>query len=280
MSEEKRFKCCRFTISQEKQIIEDYQSGLSMAKVGKKWNCDPTTVSNILKAYSISSRNLSQARRNYLNYSINEDAFSDINNPDSAYWLGVMYSDGFISANKYTNKFGITIKDTDKDLLIKFKEFLKYSGNINYYEANTTYGICNVGRLLIGNNKIVDDLIKHGVVEHKTFKIKKLPNTIYMDDFIRGYIDGDGSLRKAYPNIRICGNKEFLQEIANYFMLPYHLNPDKTIYNLAYNTKESEYLEKRLYKNAKYYLDRKYEIASRSFNSPLTLEDVMENTLN
>lgn len=251
-----------------------------MAKVGKKWNCDPTTVSNILKAYSISSRNLSQARRNYLNYSINEDAFSDINNPDSAYWLGVMYSDGFISANKYTNKFGITIKDTDKDLLIKFKEFLKYSGNINYYEANTTYGICNVGRLLIGNNKIVDDLIKHGVVEHKTFKIKKIPNTIYMDDFIRGYIDGDGSLRKAYPNIRICGNKEFLQEIANYFMLPYHLNPDKTIYNLAYNTKESEYLEKRLYKNAKYYLDRKYEIASRSFNSPLTLEDVMENTLN
>ena len=280
MSEEKRFKCCRFTISQEKQIIEDYQSGLSMAKVGKKWNCDPTTVSNILKAYNISSRNLSQARRNYLNYSIDENAFSDINNPDSAYWLGVMYSDGFISPNKYTNKFGITIKDTDKDLLIKFKEFLKYSGNINYYEASTAYGICNVGRLLIGNNKIVDDLIKNGVVEHKTFKIKKLPNTTYMDDFIRGYIDGDGSLRKAYPNIRICGNKEFLQEIANYFMIPYHLNPDKTIYNLAYNTKESEYLEKRLYKNAKYYLDRKYEIASRSFNSPLTLEDVMENTLN
>lgn len=251
-----------------------------MAKVGKKWNCDPTTVSNILKAYNISSRNLSQARRNYLNYSIDENAFSDINNPDSAYWLGVMYSDGFISPNKYTNKFGITIKDTDKDLLIKFKEFLKYSGNINYYEASTAYGICNVGRLLIGNNKIVDDLIKNGVVEHKTFKIKKLPNTTYMDDFIRGYIDGDGSLRKAYPNIRICGNKEFLQEIANYFMIPYHLNPDKTIYNLAYNTKESEYLEKRLYKNAKYYLDRKYEIASRSFNSPLTLEDVMENTLN
>ena len=280
MSEEKRFKCCRFTISQEKQIIEDYQSGLSMAKVGKKWNCDPTTVSNILKAYNISSRNLSQARRNYLNYTINEDAFSDINNPDSAYWLGVMYSDGFISTSKYTNKFGITIKDTDKDLLIKFKEFLKYSGNINYYEANTTYGICNVERLLIGNNKIVDDLIKNGVVEHKTFKIKKLPNTTYMDDFIRGYIDGDGSLRKAYPNIRICGNKEFLQEIADYFMIPYRIIPDKTIYDLTYNTKESEYLEKRLYKNAKYYLDRKYEIASRSFNSPLTLEDVMENTLN
>ena len=38
------------------------------------------------------------------------------------------------------------------------------------------------------------------------------------------------------------------------------------------------YLEKRLYANANYYLKRKYDIASRSFNSPLTLEDVKENS--
>lgn len=52
----------------------------------------------------------------------------------------------------------------------------------------------------------------------------------------------------------------------------------KTIYSLAYNVKESEYLEKRLYKNAPVYLKRKFEIAKRSFNSPLTLEDVRKNS--
>ena len=56
-------------------------------------------------------------------------------------------------------------------------------------------------------------------------------------------------------------------------------NPFKTSFDqLYYNTKQSEYLEKRLYKNAHYFLKRKYDIASRSFNSPLTLEDVKEKS--
>lgn len=96
-----------------------------MAKIGKQFKCDPTTVKNILKAYNEPSRNLSQARRNYLNYTINENCFSDINNPDSAYWLGVMYSDGFISkTNKYTNYFGLTVSEKDSEWLNQFKDFL------------------------------------------------------------------------------------------------------------------------------------------------------------
>lgn len=42
--EEKRFPCCLFTIEEEKQIIKDYQSGLSLAKTGKKWNCSSATI--------------------------------------------------------------------------------------------------------------------------------------------------------------------------------------------------------------------------------------------
>ena len=47
---------------------------------------------------------------------------------------------------------------------------------------------------------------------------------------------------------------------------------------LLYRAEETTYLEKHLYKNAHYYLKRKYEIAKRSFNSPITLEDVMKNS--
>lgn len=57
--DEKRFPYCKFTIKEEQEIIAEYQSGDSMAKIGKKWKCDPTTVKNILKAYNIQSRNLS-----------------------------------------------------------------------------------------------------------------------------------------------------------------------------------------------------------------------------
>lgn len=34
---EKRFSYCKFTISEEKQIIEEYKQGSSMAALGRKW---------------------------------------------------------------------------------------------------------------------------------------------------------------------------------------------------------------------------------------------------
>ena len=274
----KRFSYCKFTIGEEKAIIDYYQDGNSMAQTGRKFKCDPTTVKNILKAYNVQSRNLSEARRNYLNYTINESIFETIDSPDKAYWLGVMYSDGFISKRDYTNHFGISVSIRDKEWLEKFKTFLGYSGEIKQYEVKQGYkpGTLYV-RLLIGNNKIVSDLEKWGVVEHKTKLITKLPEIDFLDDFIRGYNDGDGSLAKRLPHIAISGNKEFLEDIAKYFGLPYNLYQDKSIYSLQYNASCSRYLEKRLYKNANYYLQRKYEIAQRSFNSPLTLEDVKEN---
>ena len=69
---EKRYPYCKFTIMEEKQIIEEYQAGASMASLGKKWNCDPSTIKNILKAYQVSARTLSQARKNFLKETLNE----------------------------------------------------------------------------------------------------------------------------------------------------------------------------------------------------------------
>lgn len=278
----KRNSYCKFTIEQEKEIIKQYlEEKKSMAFLGKLWKCDPSTIKNILNAYGYAGRSLSEARRNYLNYTLNEKIFEVIESPEQAYWLGVMYSDGYITTKNYTNYFGISVAEKDKEWLEKFKNFLSYNGEIHLYYTSKGAYVENrpYVRLIIGNNKVVEDLKKLGVVEHKTKLLKSLPNIPYMDDFIRGYIDGDGSLAIRLPNLIICGNKEFLEAIAEYFKLPYKLYQDKSIYGLHYNKDCSEYLEKRLYKNASTYLARKYEIAKRSFNSPLTLEDVMEKSL-
>ena len=276
----KRNGNCKFTILEEKQMIDEYQSGMSMQAIATKYNWNPASVQKMLKAYNIPTRNLSQARRNYLGYTLNENSFEKIDSPDKAYWLGVMYSDGFIStANDYTNYFGISVHEKDEEWLEKFKEFLNYNGEIKHYSTSNGYKIDTpYVRLLIGNNKIVQDLQNLGVVEHKSKLINKLPDIPFLDDFIRGYIDGDGSLRKDYPCFQISGNKDFLLSLANYLKVQYNIRQDKTIYCLSYNTNQSRYLEKRLYKDAHYYLKRKYDIASRSFNSPLTLEDVKEKS--
>lgn len=218
---EKRNANCKFTILQENEIINEYLSGKSMYILGKNYNCDPSTIKNILRAYNIQSRSLSQARINYLGRTLNEDIFEKIDSCDKAYWLGVMYSDGYISkTNQYTNSFGISVNKKDKEWLEKFSNFLGYNGNINDYVSTSGYSKnTEYSRILIGNNKIVSDLEKLGVVEHKTKKINSLPkiSDYLMKDFIRGYIDGDGSLRKEYPSIMICGNKEFLIEIGEFF---------------------------------------------------------------
>ena len=89
-----------------------------------------------------------------------------------------MYSDGYITKSKYTNKFGISVNSKDKEWLEKFKLFLNYNGNINEYKVGDTGykpGASYV-RLLIGNNKIVSDLIKWGVIENKSKKINKIPD--------------------------------------------------------------------------------------------------------
>lgn len=121
-----------------------------------------------------------------------------------------MYSDGFISTStNYTSQFGISVAEKDTEWLEKFKIFLHYNGKINHYKTSSSSYKPDSPyvRLLIGNNKIVKDLQKWGVVEHKTKVISKIPNIAFVDDFIRGYIDGDGSLIKRTPHFAISGNK-------------------------------------------------------------------------
>ena len=207
---EKRNRQCKFTIKQEKQIIQQYNDGSSLRQLGSKCGCDPSTISNILKAYKVNARTLSEARRNTLGYTLDDNLFEHIDTPEKAYWLGVMYSDGYISKTQYTNKFGLSISSKDEEWLEKFITFLGY-GTISQYqttELSYTPGL-PYSRVLIGNNKIVSDLEKWGVVEHKSKVISSMPSISFKDDFVRGYIDGDGSLRKAYPNFQISGNYAF-----------------------------------------------------------------------
>lgn len=276
----KRKPNCKFSIETEKEIVEKYNDGTSSNELGKIYGCDPSTILNILKAYKTERRSLSQARRNACDYKLNENVFQHIDSPDAAYWLGVMYTDGYISkSNQYTNYFGLTVSSVDIEWLEKFKDFLETNISIKTYIQKSGYAPgAQYSRILIGNNKIVEDLERAGVVEHKTRLINAMPNIQFKDDFIRGVIDGDGSLRKDRPSIRIYGNKPFLQDIADYLRLPYSIIPDKSIFVLEIKTrKANSYLEKRLYCNSKYYLLRKYNLAKRSFTSPYTLEDVLAN---
>ena len=264
----KRNKNCRFTIEEEKEIIEKYLNGSGGTILGKEYSCSPDTIRNILKAHNIKRRSLKEARRTSID--LDEKAFEEITNPEQSYWVGFIYADGYLSkTNKYTNYFGISVAERDIDILHKFKSFLKYNGEIKHYTQ--TSGFSNNSkyvRLLIGSNKIVSDLEKYGVVQNKSLLIDSMPEIPFLNDFIRGVIDGDGSIRKSNGQLRISGNYNFLKEIGDYLKEPYNLRKDKTIYSLEFSLSSSRKILKKVYSNSTVYLERKYKLANTF--SPLT----------
>lgn len=273
-SEEKRNKNCKLTIAQEKELCQKYQDGVGSTILSQEYNIHPTSVNNILKVYNIPRRTLKEARNNYLKRTLNENFFHEIDSPEKAYWLGVMFSDGYINeTHEYTNYMGISVQIGDKAWLERFRDDLNYSGDVNVYKQTVGYAVgSEYARLLIGNNQLVEDLKSYGITSNKSYEDLHMPDINFKDDFIRGLFDGDGSLKKVATDIRLCGCKSLMIEVGNYLGYDYKLYPDKSIWDLTFNRFDSKQLERRLYENATVYLQRKYDIAKRSFNSPYSQE--------
>lgn len=91
------------------------------------------------------------------------------------------------------------MSSVDKLHLEKFKKAINYTGEVKSYTKKSGYKDsteCSV--IIISSNKLAEDLIKDGCIEHKT-KILVYPDKNIVPKelerhFIRGLIDGDGAL--------------------------------------------------------------------------------------
>ena len=128
-----------------------------------------------------------------------------------AYVLGFWFADGCIYGGKM---FDITVHKKDKYILKKIAEELKYEGNIYDYVDRQA---C---RINFSCKEIYNDIISLGGKENKSLSVEfpKIPIE-YLEDFIRGYFDGDGSVMNLKNNrlnsAFTCGNKKFLQELLS-----------------------------------------------------------------
>lgn len=58
--------------------------------------------------------------------------FETIDSEDKAYFLGFIVADGSINTNKYRNALIINIHKKDVDILNKFKELIKFEGELHF----------------------------------------------------------------------------------------------------------------------------------------------------
>ena len=267
-----------WTEESDKYIEDCYvNKRMSIDKISESLRVSPNIVSDRLKEIGVHIRT---DREQALKYTVNEDFFEIIDTEKKAYWLGFMYADGYINVKrKHQNKkVGLALNVVDYERLEAFKKDLNYTGNINVYTSANGYKESTYGRVLISNEKLANDLIDKGCYEKKTNKLTFPSDDIVSRElkyhFIRGYLDGDGSVIITFDennNIKSCGigftgTYEFLNGLKE-FLGKSSLKLDKryknrkdNIYSLsiggAMQTIEICY---RLYGHATTYMKRKYD---------------------
>lgn len=196
--------------------------------------------------------------------------------PNMAYLLGFILADGCIikgSYKGYSDALRFGVHKQDIDILKKIKQELGSQYKISLVK--------NAAYFSINSQKIVNNLKALGISYRKSLqkaRYEKIPNVPikYIRDFIRGIVDGDGSInfdKKNYPALSICGKKKIITFIKNHFFSKFNLyskitqaKKDGEQYNLfyiAYRCNSAQTLIKYLYNNANLYLERKFQLAKK-----------------
>jgi hypothetical protein len=245
-------------------ICNEYLSGVSYKILSKKYNISTWSVGNILKKNNIKSR----VRK----YKCNENYFEKIDTNEKAYWLGLLYADGYVRKRKQFNGkhkqggiVGISLKSGDEYLLEKLIVDLDSTYKLTKQVKDDFLSY----KLEINSVKLADDLVKLGCIPNKSLKL--LPPNLtdeLINHFIRGYFDGDGSIGEYNGNFKftLLGTMELLTWVLDFFKKNgLKTNPKigrkKNIYSVQVNSKQDvELIKNILYSSSDdYFLKRKKE---------------------
>lgn len=246
---------------QESQLIQEYLAGKSVWALGEQFGI--TDAHKILKRHKIKTR---PAGHNSRQYRLNENAFDDLGNEEAAYFLGLIYAEGSIS--KETLFMALSAKDAQ--LLERLKSFLDYEAPIRFFKTKTPQGnLTDTCRLCIHSQKLSRRFLILGIVKKRGWfyqlLLNNLPKEMYRH-FIRGLVDGDGSLdtsRKNNARLRIYEQGDILTWIAKTFEvelgIPFREPKQRTgIMALEYSGgAQARKAITWLYKDAQIFLERK-----------------------
>ena len=257
------------------EMYKLYLSGLSTLKIGEKFKVSPSTVSRLFTRMGLEMRSNSLNSRRY---KVNHDFFDEINTEEKAYWLGFIYADGYITVREGRLMFGVSLSSKDRNHLVLLINCLESDYKIKEYKVSSGYKVgVKYSRLIISSEKLCNDLIKHGVFKQKTNIL--LPPKIKRElirHFIRGYIDGDGSIYKTANDygydwhLNIVGTNELLTFIIEYFFdeklvqRKTKLEKRKKHHKISYIRYGGNIQTKRIldniYQDANLFLERKYDV--------------------
>lgn len=241
--------------NKKQKIVEMYKSGSTVKDICTICKCSTNTITKVLAEFNIPQRQIK-------NYKKDLSKFFDLTKQETQYWIGYICADGNIQYSKERRNYKVSLFSKEEEPIQKFKE---YFGDIISIHRRPT-GIIEA---YISSKALCEYFINTlNITPAKSQTIN--PNIDFTNHFIRGYFDGDGSIRNDSPNQKryecniTCGNKEFLdkiQKILNEYNIysTMYKHTDCEAYKIRIDRKEdSKKFYNFLYKDCKIYLSRKY----------------------
>lgn len=252
----------------EKFKIEYLNSSKESCKtIAKRMGISKRELEEIKKCLNINSKR----KRHYL---FNESYFHNIDSGTKAYFLGLIAADGYIDDSR--NLFVLT--SINSEVLYKLLEEMNAEG-IELSRDDGSYknsGACYSIR--ISSKELVKDLMSHGIYHNKSTTYGNIPiiSAAFLWDYLRGYIDGDGSVtfsyktfivkskKYVYPNlsVSIIATQSFIDAVVKVFEIKgFSIQPSHTegmfylriskkeellrMYPLLYNEKSKVYFQRK-----------------------------------
>jgi len=269
-------KTWKLTKENKQEIIEKYRTGKYTQKaLAEEYGVRAPSVTSLLKT-NIRPRKTCVKTKIVRQYLLNENYFDVIDTEDKAYFLGLLYADGY-----NTGRSGIilTLQAQDKAILDAFCHHVGSTLPLKFLSGQAAKRKDKY-RFAIYSKHIVQQLTKLGCMQNKTFLIDfptraQVPEHL-VRHFVRGYLDGDGCIcnsqskdkktNRVYPTTccTIVSSHNFCIGLAEHITAKfafsqsvYVLKNPKTAKVAVYHGKAIRFLD-WLYEGSTIFLHRKY----------------------
>ncbi len=234
---------------------------------GKKGSCGCLEKDNFkLQGERLGNYNKTHGTfRNY-KYNYNLTFFNKLT-PDSAYILGLLYSDGNMHKDK--NQFSIGLQEKDKSILQKISILLCNEDKLTKVTNNTAfeYKCQDIYRLIINQKEMYQDLLSWGLYPNKSLTLSPDERLLLNRDFWRGCIDGDGTLsfdKNGRFTLGFVGSEQMVTSFKKY--CEYVLNDNiisviekkENIFCFRIDGIKGRLIVENLYTDCNLFIERKY----------------------
>lgn len=228
-----------------KRVYERHESGESMYLLCKEYGVNTSYFSRAFKRLNL-SYTVTRGRFNK-----NAHFFQTIDSEIKAYYLGLLFSDGYLSKTKIGgDKLAIRLNHTDGYILEPLRMSLCKDIEVTYFDLNYVNKVgkrSRQARYEICSSPLCNDLRHLGIDSKKSSNLNLRMPFLSDEDlnrhFIRGFFDGDGTAHWTGNSLEwfiVCTSKRFLEDMQKILSV---YCPHELRFRLEKKTFDNHYLD-------------------------------------